>query len=218
MWKKVPRAEALQRQGKPPISVKWVDVNKGDGESPNYRSRLVAREIRRKGEDPVFAPAPPLELIRTVISLAATNLKGEAVHDRCPQSEARTQISLMDISRAYLSAKTDPEDPTYVALPKEHAQAESRCGLLLRHMYGTRKAADGWHCEYSSTLSSIGFEIGVASPCVFFHPGRRLRCVIYGDDLTTVGGKADLDWFKGELQRHYELKELSRLGPGPNDD
>ena len=31
--------------GKPPISVKWVDVNKGDDLNPNYRSRLVAREI-----------------------------------------------------------------------------------------------------------------------------------------------------------------------------
>ena len=43
VWRKVPRAEAMQKQGKPPISVKWVDVNKGDDESPNYRSRLVAR-------------------------------------------------------------------------------------------------------------------------------------------------------------------------------
>ena len=40
VWRRVPRAEALQKQGKPPISVKWVDVNKGDDDAPNYRSRL----------------------------------------------------------------------------------------------------------------------------------------------------------------------------------
>ena len=46
--------EAISAQGRSPITVRWVDVNKGDDESPNYRSRLVAREIRRKGEAPVF--------------------------------------------------------------------------------------------------------------------------------------------------------------------
>ena len=32
----------------------------------------MAREIRKKGESPVFAPTPPLESLRAVISLAAT--------------------------------------------------------------------------------------------------------------------------------------------------
>ena len=31
--------------GKAPIAVCWVDVNKGDGANPNYRSRLVAKEF-----------------------------------------------------------------------------------------------------------------------------------------------------------------------------
>ena len=55
---KVPRQEAFARAGKAPISVKWVDTNKGDDENPNYRSRLVAREIRRRGEDSQSHPLP----------------------------------------------------------------------------------------------------------------------------------------------------------------
>ena len=47
VWRKRPREEAMRVQGKPPISCKWVDVNKGDDASPNYRSRFVAREVRR---------------------------------------------------------------------------------------------------------------------------------------------------------------------------
>mgnify|MGYP003313165529 CR=1 FL=1 len=47
-WLKVPRGRAKQVTGHPPMSVKWVDVNKGDDQDPNYRSRLVAREIRKK--------------------------------------------------------------------------------------------------------------------------------------------------------------------------
>ncbi|MDP7318828.1 MAG: hypothetical protein QGH12_11695, partial [SAR324 cluster bacterium] len=53
VWEKRPIAEAFRRCGKSPISVRWIDVNKGDGENPNYRSRLVAREIRKKGENPI---------------------------------------------------------------------------------------------------------------------------------------------------------------------
>ena len=47
VWFKKPREDAFRKMGKSPITVKWVDVNKGDTENPNYRSRLVAREIRK---------------------------------------------------------------------------------------------------------------------------------------------------------------------------
>ncbi len=219
VWELRPWAEARERQGKPPISIKWVDVNKGDDECPNYRSRLVAREIRRPGESPIFAPTPPLESIRTVISLAATDLHGEPKHIRDAKSAHRTQVSFIDIKRAYLCARVDPDDPTYVALPDGHAAAGTgKCALLLRHLYGTRKAGDGWHCEYSSTLASLGFSVGVASACVFWHPEKRLRCSVYGDDLTTVGPKSSLDWFRAQLEKHYELTESARLGPGAEDD
>ena len=66
-------AVCWQATGKAPIKVRWVDVNKGDDVAPNYRSRFVAREIRRKGEDPLFAPTPPPERLRTVLSPAATS-------------------------------------------------------------------------------------------------------------------------------------------------
>ena len=46
VWSKVPRQRAFARPGKPPISVRWVDVNKGDEDEPHYRSRLVARQLR----------------------------------------------------------------------------------------------------------------------------------------------------------------------------
>jgi hypothetical protein len=42
---------ALRRTGKPPITVRWVEVNKGDDLDLKIRSRLVAREIRLKGKE-----------------------------------------------------------------------------------------------------------------------------------------------------------------------
>ena len=60
VYTKMPIDEALTRTGRQPIGVRWVDINKGDDEVPNYRSRLVAKDFRRKGEETIFAPTPPL--------------------------------------------------------------------------------------------------------------------------------------------------------------
>ena len=219
VWEKVPRSEALARTGKRPISVRWIDVNKGDDDDPKLRSRLVAREIRKPGEDPIFAPTPPLESLRTILSLAATDFKDVPSKVRDPKSPDRIQVSFIDISRAYFCASTDPDEPTYVELPPEDPDHGVLVGRLLKHMYGTRKAADGWHCEYAGRLvSDLGFEVGDASACVFYHAARELRCSVHGDDLTTVGSKTNLDWFRSELEKLYELKEAHRLGPGEADD
>ena len=84
----------------------------------------------------------------------------------------------------------DPEDPDF---------GKDVCGKLNVHMYGTRPAADGWHCEYRTTMSEGGFSIGQSSACVFRHKTRCLMSSVHGDDFTTVGSKKDLDWFKKEL-------------------
>ena len=106
-----------------------------------------------------------------------------------------------------------------MALPSEDPDSKVMCGLLRKHMYGTRRAADGWHCEYAGKLvTELKFEVGEASACVFFHRARGLRCSVHGDDLTTVGAKKHLDWFAKELAKHYDLEERYRLGPGPSDD
>ena len=92
-----------------------------------------------------------------------------------------------------------------------------KCGLLRRHMYGTRAAADGWQQEYSSFLKSIGFRQGEACQCLFYHDQRGVACSVHGDDFTTAGPKCELDIFEDQLEAKYELKKGGRLGPGPSD-
>ena len=58
VYKYATKAEA-KRLGHKIIGVKWVDTNKGDEESENYRSRLVAQEFRNKGGTGFFAATPP---------------------------------------------------------------------------------------------------------------------------------------------------------------
>ena len=216
----MPKARAKAANGRAPISVRWVDVNKGDDLNPNYRSRLVARQLKATDTSgkSYFAPAPPLEALRTVISMAMTRTSTHRP-DWDPGSETRMQISLIDVKRAYFNAQVDPAEPeTFVQLPQEDPEHDSMCGLLIKHMYGTRAAADGWQEEYSSTIvAELGFTQGVSSPCVFHHAERGIVLNVHGDDFTAAGSKRQLDWFEDAMRHHYELTTQPRLGPGSED-
>ena len=79
-------------------------------------------------------------------------------------------------------------DPTSVMFPPEHPDhARGLCGLLKKHMYGTRAAADGWQQECSGYMKNICFVQGMASPCIFVHPMRGIACSVHGDDFTSMG-------------------------------
>ena len=69
VWRKVPRPNARATTGRPPVSLRCVDTNEGYEANPNYRSRLVARQLKAMDQSgqSFFAPAPPLEALRTVL-------------------------------------------------------------------------------------------------------------------------------------------------------
>ena len=113
---------------------------------------------------------------------------GAHVPDWDPLSPNRTQISRVDVKRDYFNAKIDPKDPpTFVQLPAEDADCETMVARLLRHMYGTRMAADGWQEEYSTTLIGLGFTQGDACPNLFHHAERSTVTSVHGDDFTSGG-------------------------------
>ena len=70
LYEIVDRAEAIRVTGRPPISTKWVDIDKGNGV---YRSRWVGRQFTDgtdQGE--YFAATPPWEAVKALISIAAS--------------------------------------------------------------------------------------------------------------------------------------------------
>jgi hypothetical protein len=89
------------------IGVRWVDVNKGDSEEPEYRSRLVGREFNVGKDDALYAATPPLEALRLIISHAATY----------PDGGPQRVIMINDVRRAYFYAKITRD--VYIELPKE---------------------------------------------------------------------------------------------------
>ena len=61
-WVAVPRQMAYALAGRPPMSVRWVDISTRDKQHHNYRSRLVARQLKATNMSGTsyFDPAPPL--------------------------------------------------------------------------------------------------------------------------------------------------------------
>lgn len=62
------------RQGQPLLVVvsSGLTLLRGSVRIPTARSRLVATEVRRRGEDSILAPPPPLEVLHTIFTTAVT--------------------------------------------------------------------------------------------------------------------------------------------------
>lgn len=133
-------------------------------------------------------------------------------------SEDRTQILIVDIRRAYLNARTNDDVPVYIQFPPEMHMGPDKCGLLRRHMYGTRRAAEGLQDECNGTLFSMGFTQGQASTYVLMRTKRGIAVSVHGDDFAVTRSTRQLDWFEGWMRKHYKLTVGGRLGPGPSDD
>ena len=95
------------------MGVKWVDTDKGDKDKPEYRCRLVAKEIKEDKREDLFAATPPLEAKEMLVPLWAS------VPGLC--------LDFGDVVRAYFHAKARRK--VCVELSKEDFE-EGKCGLL----------------------------------------------------------------------------------------
>ena len=66
------------------------------------------------------------------------------------------QVSLVDISRAYFNATIERE--VFVELPPEAGYGKGHVGRLVKCLYGTRDAAQGWEGTYQRALEQLGFK------------------------------------------------------------
>ena len=102
IWSEVSVEECWKKTGKKPVSVKWVDTDKGSGAESIIRCRLVARDFKVKGErdrEDLFAATPPLELIRALISRTASRNNYEKVK----------KMLFIDAKKAHLNPKCDED-------------------------------------------------------------------------------------------------------------
>ena len=71
-YEKVDIDECWQKKGKAPIRLRSLDINKGDAANKEFRSRLVAQEIKRDNREDLFAATSRLEAKKLLSSLAVT--------------------------------------------------------------------------------------------------------------------------------------------------
>ena len=211
VWRKVLREQARAR-GKRVIGVGWVDLNKGDDEHPNYRSRLVAKELRAfapwAATDDLFAATPPAGALNLLLSMLAT---------RRSRRGRPLKLCFLDVRRAYFYAAATEE--VYVELPPEEKEkGKDLVGLLLKSLYGTRAGAHNWQLQLGKDFTSLGFSQARGSPCLFCHKGEGATLVVFGDDMWLLADQEALDTLKPLLHNTYTLKENGTLGPDPEDD
>ena len=92
--------ECVAETGRPPISTKLVDVNKGTVQNQIIRSFLVAQDFRVKNESDtsdLFATMPPLEDKRMLFRMAVRRCREKACE--------RYKIMLIDVKKAHLNGK-----------------------------------------------------------------------------------------------------------------
>ena len=114
-------------------------------------------------------------------------------------------VMVNDVRRAYFNAKITRD--IYIEPPEEDPEyGTGKLGKLKLCLYGTRDAAEGWQETLSSHLESIGFERGVGHPCVFWHPTRKIKTLVHGDDYVSAGSHEAMAWLERELEKAHEIK------------
>ncbi|CAK0851548.1 unnamed protein product, partial [Prorocentrum cordatum] len=207
------REEDCQRElGRRPLSVRWVDIDKGDTDRPDYRSRLVAQEtnaqstIARDDIGAVFAATPPLECLRLICSMAMSS----------DPSEGRV-LRFLGISRARLHC--DIKRTVYIKLPEEDPMSQEigTCGLLRMALYGARDAGQNFELTTAETVIGAGCDQSAFSPYVYCHKDFQVSFFHHGGDFVLEGSRGGTESICEALKTKFIVKDRGVLGPAPTD-
>ena len=198
--------------GRAPISLRWVDTNKGTEELPRIRSRLVVRELKVKTQHmeaaELFSAMPPLEALKLLVSLLVSKKR--------TARGGVLKLGLYDISRAHFYGVAKRR--VFVCLPEEEAKP-GKCALLKCTMYGTRDASATWQDDYLEHLEANEYIRGACSPAVFRGTGADEACgLVHGDDFAALSDEEGLVRMEAVLGKRYEFKRVGKLGPDAADD
>ena len=202
VWELVDVEEAKKAEDYKLIRTKWVVCNKGDMAEPDVRARLVACEVNTFKSDLFHAATPPLESKKLLFSQYASQ--------RVDENGAPLNLMFIDVRKAYFNAT--PKRVLHLLPPRELGLPKRYVARLKRCAYGTRDAGLLWEETYCEKLVEMGFERGASSPCCFYHRARGIRCVVHGDDFTLLGNRDQLEWFRAEFGKAFEIKVRGVLG------
>ena len=128
----------LETTGRQPLTVGWVDVNKGDSDNPDVRGRLSVQETKWQttiNADDVaatFAATPPYEALRFLLSCWMTPQTAE---------QGEYVAVFIDISRAHPHAGIRQDLWIRLSLEDPRTSEPGICGKLNNCLYGIKDAS-----------------------------------------------------------------------------
>ena len=160
--------------GKRPIPVKWVDVNKGDAQRLDVRSRLAVVETKNRTtlseEDnaQTFSASPPYEVLLLVSFVMSPRDTDEKNH----------VLMFIDITRAHPHCTMRRRMWVQLQAEETRSEEEGVCGLLLRSIYGLRDAGVNFEQLTRQVMDKVGFTCALWTPCVFVHRERNMQACV----------------------------------------
>ena len=71
--------------------------------------------------------------------------------------------------------------------------------------------------HYTEKLVNDGFVQGVSAPTVFYNATSGVRCVVHGDDFTSLGEQTKLEALRALMAEWYEIKLRGIMGSSDGD-
>ena len=189
--------EEIPPKGVNLVSTKWVFTVKvkADGTLDRFKARLVARGFSQiYGIDyfETFAPTVRMDTLRIFLAIAALK-DWELVH--------------MDIKNAFTESHL--KERIYLAPPQGVKVKDGYALRVLRSLYGLKQSARDWNHLCRDHLITIGFKQSLADPCLFTHQERRIRLLVYVDDiLCAAENLEDSNWAYAKLSQRFTTKNL----------
>ena len=90
-------------------------------------------------------------------------------------------------------------------------------GVLQKSLYGTCDAAINFQRKVQKFLRNQGFIVGRYNCSTFYHPVKKLRVMVHGDDFISSGTRTSLSCVKAQLGGRFEVKSKV-IGSGDDEE
>jgi hypothetical protein len=166
------------------------------GSVDKYKSRVVAKGFHQKeGVDytDVFAPGSNLVTLRMLLSTAV---------------KEDLDVHQLDVKTAFLNG--DLAEEVYLTPPTGVQGPPGQVWRLRKALYGLKQAAQAWHAKLKSSLSTVGFAIALADPCLYITSvdGKRVYLLVHVDDVLIVGHASGVVHVKHEFIKLFDVRDL----------
>ncbi|KAI5353004.1 hypothetical protein L3X38_005896 [Prunus dulcis] len=146
-----------------------------------------------------FAPVARLDIVRTLIALAA---------------QKRWKLFQLDVKSAFLNGVLHEE--VYVDQPPGFVvkDKEDRVYRLKKAIYGLKQAPRAWYEEINSYFTAAGFQKSPSEATLYVKAAESgiLIVSLYVDDIIYTGSSEELVMsFKTEMMKRYEMTDLGLL-------